>query len=67
MSKRTDYLKTSVIQYATSVLQLVDSIKSNNINEVVSLMKANIKVLEHDVKQSFKKHETQDFKYRDFN
>ena len=67
MSKRNDYLKTAVIQYATSVLQLVDGIKSNNINQVVSLIKANIQVLENDVKNSFRKHDTQDIGYREYN
>ena len=67
MSKRNDYLKAAVIQYATSVLQLVDTIKSNNINQVVSLIKANIRVLENDVKTSFSKHETQEFNQRDYN
>jgi len=67
MSKRSDQLKTAVIQYATSVLQLVDGIKSNNINQVVSLVKANIRVLENDVKNSFSKHDTQDMGYRDYN
>mgnify|MGYP003152268435 CR=1 FL=1 len=67
MSKRNDYLKAAVIQYATSVLQLVDGIKSNNISQVVSLIKANIRVLENDVKNSFSKHETQDIGYRDYN
>ena len=67
MSKRNDYLKSTVIQYATSVLQLVDTIKSNNINQIISLIKANVRVLENDVKQSFSRHETQDFDHRDYN
>ena len=67
MSKRNDYLKSTVIQYATSVLQLVDTIKSNNINQIISLIKANVRVLENDVKSSFSKHDTQDLGYRDYN
>ena len=67
MSKRNDYLKAAVIQYATNTLQLVDSIKSNNINQVISLIKANIRVLENDVKHSFSKHESQDFDYKEYN
>ena len=67
VSKRNEYLKASIIQYATSVLQLVDSVKSNNINQIVSLIKANIRVLENDVKHSFSRHETQDFDHRDYN
>ena len=67
MSKRNEYLKASIVQYATSVLQLVDSVKSNNINQIVSLIKANIRVLENDIKHSFSKHETQDFEYKEYN
>jgi len=67
MRKRNDYLKTAVIQYATSVLQLVDTIKPSNINQILSLIKANTRVLENDVKNSFSKHETQDLGYRDYN
>ena len=67
MSKRNDYLKAAVVQYAASILQLVESIKPNNINQVISLIKANIRVLENDVKTSFSKHETQDIGYRDYN
>ena len=67
MSKRNEHLKVLIVQYAQSILQLVDSVKANNINQVVSLIKANIKVLENDVKHSFNKHETQDFNYREYN
>ena len=67
MSKRRDHLKVAVVQYAASILELVDGIKSNNINQVLSLIKANIRVLENDVKTSFNRHETQDMGYRDYN
>ena len=67
MSRRNDYLKAAVVQYAASILELVDGIKANNINQVISLIKANIRVLENDVKTSFSKHETQDMGYRDYN
>ena len=67
MSKRNDYLKAAVMQYATSILQLVNSIKSNNINQVVSLIKANIRVLENDIKHSFEKHDNQNFDYKEYN
>ena len=67
MSKRNDYLKAAVVQYAASILELVDGIKSNNINQVISLIKANIRVLENDVKHSFSKHESQDFDYKEYN
>ena len=46
---------------------MADSIDAKNINQVISLIKANIRVLESDVKNSFNKHETQDFNYREYN
>ena len=67
VQKRNEHLKVLVTQYAQSILELVNSIKSSNINQVVSLIKANIRVLESDVKQSFTKHDTQDFNYREYN
>ena len=67
MSKRNQHLKVLVLQYAQSVLQMADSIDAKNINQVISLIKANIRVLENDVKNSFNKHSSQDFNYRDIN
>ena len=67
MSKRNDHLKVLVLQYAQSILEMADSINAKNINQVVSLIKANIKVLESDVKNSFTRHDTQDMGYRDYN
>ena len=46
---------------------MADSIDAKNINQVISLIKANIRVLENDVKNSFSKHETQSFHYKDIN
>ena len=46
---------------------MADSIDAKNINQVISLIKANIRVLETDVKNSFSKHDTQDFNYREYN
>ena len=46
---------------------MADSIDAKNINQVISLIKANIRVLENDVKHSFSRHETQDFDHRDYN
>ena len=67
MSKRNDHLKVLVLQYVQSILEMADSINAKNINQVVSLIKANIKVLESDVKNSFTRHDTQDMGYRDYN
>ena len=46
---------------------MANSIDAKNINQVISLIKANIKVLETDVRDSFSKHDTQDFNYREYN
>ena len=67
MSKRNQHLRVLVLQYAQSILELANNIDSKNINQVMSLIKANIRVLESDVKNSFNKHETQDFNYREYN
>ena len=67
MSKRNQHLKVLVLQYAHSVLGMADSIDAKNINQVISLIKANIRVLENDVQKSFTKHDSQDFNYRDIN
>ena len=67
MSKRNDNLKVLLLQYVQSILEMADSVDAKNINQIISLIKANIRVLENDVKQSFNKHETQDFSYKDYN
>ena len=67
MSKRNDNLRVLLLQYVQSVLEMANSVDTKNINQIVSLIKANVRVLENDVKQSFNKHETQDFNYRDYN
>ena len=50
---------------------MANSIDSKNINQVISLIKANVRVLENDVKNSFTKHGSQDFlddmDHRDYN
>ena len=67
MSKKED-LQVIVMQYVKSILEMVDSISSKNINQVVSLIKANVRVLEDDVRKSFTKESyNQDFNYRDYN
>ena len=67
MSKRNDNLRVLLLQYVQSVLEMANSVDAKNINQVISLIKANIRVLENDVKHSFSKHETQDFDHRDYN
>ena len=67
MRKRKQHLRVLVLQFAQSVLEMANSADPKNINQVVSLIKANVKVLENDVKTSFTKHETEDFDYKEFN
>ena len=67
MSKRNNNLKVLLLQYVQSILEMANSVDAKNINQIVSLIKANIRVLENDVKQSFSRHETQDFDHRDYN
>ena len=67
LSKRKQHLKVLLLQYAQSILELANSADSKNINQIVSLIKANIKVLENDVQQSFRKQEYDDFNYKEFN
>ena len=67
MSKRNDNLRVLLLQYVQSILEMTNSVDAKNINQIVSLIKANIRVLENDVRQSFNKHETQDFDHRDYN
>ena len=67
VSKRNNHLKVLVMQYAQSILEMANSASPNNINQIVSLLKANIKVLENDVQQSFKNERYDDFNYREIN
>ena len=67
MNKRNNKLRVLLLQYVQSILEMANNVDAKNINQIVSLIKANIRVLENDVKQSFNKHETQDFNYRDYN
>ena len=66
MSKRNDNLRVLLLQYVQSILEMANSVDAKNINQIISLIKANIRVLENDVKQSFSRHETQDFDRRDY-
>ena len=66
MSKRNDNLRVLLLEYVQSILEMASSVDTKNINQIISLIKANIRVLENDVKQSFNKHETQAFDHRDY-
>ena len=65
--KREDYLKKLVIEYAHSILQLVEGIKSSNINQIVSLIKANIRVLESGARKQVSDSYTSDYIHKDYN
>ena len=67
MRKRKQHLRVLVLQFAQSILEMANNVDPKNINQVVSLIKANVKVLENDVKTSFTRHETEDFDYKEFN
>ena len=60
-NKRNNHLKVLILQYAQSILEMADNANPKNINQIVSLIKANIRVLENDVRNSFSKHSSQDF------
>ena len=67
MSKRKQHLKVLILQYVQSILEMANNVDTKNINQVISLMKANIRVLENDVKESFTKQDHEDFNYREMN
>ena len=67
MKKRKQHLQLLVAEFSQSVLQMASSTDPKNINQVISLIKANIRVLENDVKICFSKHESQDFDYKEYN
>ena len=57
MSKRNDNLRVLLLQYVQSILEMANSVDAKNINQIISPIKANIRV---------SKHETQDFNHRDY-
>ena len=67
MTARDEQLKIVVVQYAQSILEMVNHISSKNINQTVSLIKANLRVLEEDVRNTFVKSSDEDFNYREYN
>ena len=46
---------------------MANNVDTKNINQVISLIKANIRVLEDDVKTSFTKQDHEDFNYKEMN
>ena len=56
-----------ILQYAQSILEMATNIDPKNVNQVISLIKANTRVLENDVKASFTKQDHEDFNYREIN
>ena len=67
MNKRKQHLKVLILQYVQSVLEMANSVDTKNVNQGISLMKANIRVLENDVKESFTKQDHENFNYREIN
>ena len=65
MKKRKQHLQLLIAEFSQSVLGMASSVDPKNINQVISLIKANIRVLENDVRISFTKHESQNFDYRE--
>lgn len=67
MNKRKKHLQVLILQYAQSILEMAASVDPKNVNQVISLIKANIRVLENDVKESFSKQDHEDFNYKEIN
>ena len=67
MNKRKKHLQVLILQYAQSILEMASNVDPKNINQVISLIKANIRVLENDVQASFSKQDHEDFNYKEMN
>ena len=67
MSNKEEKLKVAFVQYAKSILEMVNSIKLKNVNQAFSLTKANLTVLEDDIKKTFSSHEKTSFDYTEYN
>ena len=67
MKKRKQHLRILMLEYAQSIIELSSSVDPKNVNQILSLIKANIRVLENDVKESFTKRDNDDFSYREYN
>jgi len=67
VNKRKKHLQVLILQYAQSILEMAANVDPKNVNQVISLIKANIRVLENDVKESFSKQDHEDFNYKEIN
>ena len=67
MNKRKKHLQVLILQYAQSILEMAASVDPKNVNQVISLIKANTRVLESDVKASFSRQDHEDFNYKEIN
>ena len=67
MNKRKKHLQVLILQYAQSILEMATNVDPKNVNQVISLIKANTRVLENDVKESFTKQDHEDFNYKEMN
>ena len=67
MNKRKKHLQVLILQYAQSILEMATNVDPKNVNQVISLIKANTRVLEGDVKASFSRQDHEDFNYREIN
>ena len=66
-NKRNQHLRLLLLEYTQGIIDMASNVSTKNINQIVSLIKANIKVLENDVQQSFTKRDDEDFCYREMN
>ena len=46
---------------------MATNVDPKNVNQVISLIKANTRVLENDVKASFSRQDHEDFNYKEMN
>ena len=67
MNKRKKHLQVLILQYAQSILEMAANVDPKNVNQVISLIKANTRVLESDVKASFSRQDHEDFNYKEIN
>ena len=67
MSNKEEQLKVAFVQYAKSILEMVNSLKIKNVNQAFSLTKANLTVLEDDIKKTFSSYEKTSFNHTEYN
>ena len=67
MNKRKKHLQVLILQYAQSILEMATNVDPKIVNQVISLIKANTRVLENDVKASFSRQDHEDFNYKEMN